>query len=73
VRTVAGIVVNVLGGFALKLYASVGERLALSCRHEELNAVIRQISDSAKRDDALMEYAKSLEAKKGWLKRLLGR
>jgi hypothetical protein len=73
VKTVAGIVVNVLGGFALKLYTNIGERLALSCRHEELNAVIRQISDAGKRDDALVQYANSLQPKKGWLKRLTGR
>jgi hypothetical protein len=72
IKSVAGIVINVLGGFSLRLYTRIGDRLSLACRHEEMKSAIARIGDPAKRDDALVKYADSLQEKRGWFRRLSG-
>ncbi|HUB33090.1 MAG TPA: hypothetical protein VMA31_08675 [Bryobacteraceae bacterium] len=72
-RTVVGALMNVLGAFVLKIYDNVENRLSHTLETAEFEWLIGRITDPVKRDQAIFDRMRSLQEKKGWFKRLLGR
>ncbi len=71
-RFIGGILVNVFGGFVLKLHRNADTELSNAVRDNERQEMIRNIQDPVKRDQAILDYLQSLQ-KKSWFQRLLGR
>jgi hypothetical protein len=70
-KFIGGILVNVFGGFVLKLHRNADAELSTAVRDNERREMINSIQDPVNRDQAILDYLQSLE-KKSWLKRLFG-
>ncbi len=70
-KFIGGILVNVFGGFVLKLHRNADAELSTAVRDNERKEMIRGIQDPVKRDQAILDYLQSIE-KKSWFQRLFG-
>ncbi len=70
-KFIGGLLVNVFGGFVLKLHRNADAELSIAVRDNERQELIRGIQDPVKRDQAILDYLQSLQ-KKSWFKRVFG-